>query len=74
MNNESCIGSYLPLKLNASRVKMLISIYRLQDSCLRAGLLTRVYTVNQISVMTDQDLFILKNHYRRLFSDLNKEA
>lgn len=74
MNNESGLGSPLPLRFDASRAKTLISVYHLQDSCLRAGLLTRVYTVNQMSVMTDQDLIILKGHYRRLFSVLTKEV
>lgn len=74
MKQELNLGSYLSVPFDFGRTKRVMSTYQLQDSCLRAGLLTRVYTVNQMFVMTDQDLSILRGHYQRLFSVLTKEV
>lgn len=72
MKHKLCWVPLVPFDF--SRTKRIIRIYQLQDSCLRAGLLTRVYTENQMFAMTDQDLIILKGHYQRLLLALNKEV
>lgn len=74
MKLKFCLDKNLSVPFDFNRTKRVISTYQLQDSCLRAGLLTRVYTENQMFVMPDQDLIILRGHYQRLLLALNKEV